>query len=300
MGRIGNLGNLVVTCPVGQGMAGGMSSNPPSHSEPFVYVLSDDAAGRHAPLIPASLSVARGIGHADPAAAGATDELARYLLVCQARSLSLHDGIWCFTLETLAGESVIEAEDADDGDLNRLSLLAAVRGLEAIDGRSIVSLISNNRYLIRSLDSALPLWRENDFVWDHFGRKIAVQNADLWRRIDRTLAIHEVTASLVQTTRISNPRARYETYQLDPPCERRTWGTTDRLRGHDAELSLADSAIELRQQLRLAATSQRPDGVAAVGHPSDRLRHWLATDQAAVLARPPRRGRYRAEDLMLT
>jgi len=131
---------------------------------------------------------------------------ARYLLVCHARSLSLINGVWCFTLESLTGDSLIEAEDEDEGDLNRLSLLAAVRGLEAIDGQSIVSLISNNRYLIRSLDSSLPRWRENDFLWEDFGRKVAVQNADLWRRIDRTLGIHEVTATLVQTTRVSSHR----------------------------------------------------------------------------------------------
>jgi ribonuclease HI len=128
--------------------------------------------------------------------------------------LSFNEGVWCFSLESISGEPILEAECEEEGDLNRLSLLAAVRGLEAIDGRGLVSLISNNRYLIRSLDRSLPRWRDNDFVWEQFGRKMPVQNADLWRRIDRTLSIHSVTASLLQTTRVSTGDARSRSVRL--------------------------------------------------------------------------------------
>lgn len=192
-------------------------------------------------------------------------ELAQYLLVCQARNLSLTHGVWCFSLETLAGEPLLEAEDEEEGDLNRLSLLAAVRGLEAIDGSSRVSLVSNNRYLIRSLDQSLPRWRDNDFVWENFGRKIAVQNADLWRRIDRTLSIHDVTASLVQTTRLSRPGSH--------------------LAVRPAPQFDADFPI-------LRADGGHP---AAGSEPTDRLRRWLA-GHAEPVPRAGRRGRYRPED----
>lgn len=234
-------------------------------------------------------------------ALGPRQGLSRYLLVCHAKSLSLTEGIWCFNLETLAGESLVEAEDTEEGDLNRLSLLAAVRGLEAVDGRSIVSLISNNRYLIRSLDSALPRWRENDFVWDHYGRKIAVQNADLWRRIDRTLAIHEVTASLVQTTRVSSLAAGAPSFAGEA---RGAWGDEPG-RGPASDgygwMSPSSDADDLRfdPAHHHRDTGMRSGAAAGGNHPSDRLRRWLAGDEANVLARPPRRGRYRAEDLAL-
>jgi ribonuclease HI len=234
-------------------------------------------------------------------ALGPRQGLSRYLLVCHAKSLSLTEGIWCFNLETLAGESLVEAEDTEEGDLNRLSLLAAVRGLEAVDGRSIVSLISNNRYLIRSLDSALPRWRENDFVWDHYGRKIAVQNADLWRRIDRTLAIHEVTASLVQTTRVSSLGAGGPSFAGEA---RGVWGD-EPARGPASEAhgwmspSRDDDDFRFDPAHHLRDTGMRSGAAAGGNHPSDRLRRWLAGDEANVLARPPRRGRYRAEDLAL-
>jgi ribonuclease HI len=193
----------------------------------------------------------------------------QYLLVCHARSLSFNEGVWCFSLESISGEPILEAECEEEGDLNRLSLLAAVRGLEAIDGRGLVSLISNNRYLIRSLDRSLPRWRDNDFVWEQFGRKMPVQNADLWRRIDRTLSIHSVTASLLQTTRVSTGDARADQSafvgkSIDTPM----------LRFDDAHA---------------------PTGLG----PSDGLRRWLAgnCDAAPVVTR---RGRYRAADIAET
>ncbi|MGV3484394.1 MAG: ribonuclease HI [Planctomycetaceae bacterium] len=196
----------------------------------------------------------------------------QYLLVCHARSISITQGQWCFSLESISGEPILDVECEEEGDLNRLSLLAAVRGLESIDGRGAVSLISNNRYLIRSLDRSLPRWRENDFVWEQFGRKMPVQNADLWRRIDRTLGIHCVTASLLQSTRVS-------TGSLDP---RTPFGSA---------LVPAETAELPHSVLRF----DRPHAAAGEG-PSDGLRRWLAgnCDAAPIVTR---RGRYRAADL---
>lgn len=197
----------------------------------------------------------------------AAEDLAQYLLVCHARTLTLTHGVWCFSLETLAGKSLLEAEDEDEGDLNRLSLLAAIRGLEAIDGGAMVSLVSNNRYLIRSLDQSLPRWRENDFIWENFGRKMPVQNADLWRRIDRTLAIHQVTASLVQTTRVSGHHAPA------PPIAR--------------PAPVADDAFPI---IRTDLAHDAP-----LSPPTDRLRRWLAGHED-LAPRQGRRGRYRPSD----
>jgi ribonuclease HI len=217
-----------------------------------------------------------------PSSSDAFPRLAQYLLVCHARSLDITRGVWCFTLETLAGQSLVEAEDEDDGDLNRLSLLAAVRGLEAIDGGSLVSLVSNNRYLIRSLDQSLPRWRENDFIWEHFGRKIPVQNADLWRRIDRTLSIHQVTASLVQTTRVSGV--------FDgSPASASAGPWADSSFDHDSDASPI-----------IRVDSGHPGPATPYGNrPADRLRSWLAGNEDFA-PRPPRRGRYRPEDLTVS
>jgi ribonuclease HI len=129
-----------------------------------------------------------------------------FLLVCQAQSRGLDCGTWSFALETADGDSVLQAQDMETGDLNRLSLLAAVRGLESIDGPSSVLMLSNNRYLIRSLSDGLPRWRESGFQWEHFGRRIDVQHADLWRRVDRAVGIHCVQACLISSRLVSRGR----------------------------------------------------------------------------------------------
>ena len=222
------------------------------------------------PVPPVLLNSRSGAPADSPKTVGATSTapLRQYLLVCDARTVSINRGTWCFTLESLSGEPLLDAECEDDGDLNRLSLLAAVRGLESIDGKGLVSLISNNRYLIRSLDRSLPRWRENDFVWEQFGRKMPVQNADLWRRIDRILGIHCVTASLLQTTRVSTGDSRFDSFAEQP---KQPFGEMPMLR--------FDS----------------PHPTAALGQ-RDGLRKWLAgnCDAAPIVTR---RGRYRAADL---
>lgn len=125
-------------------------------------------------------------------------------LICQAWSTSLVDGRWRFSIESADGEPILEAGDEEPGDLNRLTLLAAIRGLEAIDGPASVVLFSTNRYLIRSLGESLPRWRASDFCWEHFGRVIEIQHAELWRRIDRALSIHRVEACLMTRQLVSH------------------------------------------------------------------------------------------------
>ncbi|MEL6108859.1 MAG: ribonuclease HI [Planctomycetota bacterium] len=164
-----------------------------------------------------------------------------YLLVCEAQSSTLDDGYWRFSLEAADGTLIMEADDREFGDLNRLTLLAAVRGLEAIEGASRVTLLSTNRYLIRSLSNALPRWRQNDFRWEHFGRRIEVQHADLWRRVDGALAIHRVQACLISTCLVSEgveedrPTSETPNLRVDTSHSHRPSGAvpppSDRLRG---------------------------------------------------------------------
>ena len=171
-----------------------------------------------------------------------------YLLVCEASSESLAQGTWQFTLEQADGTPVFSADDTDIGDLNRLTLLAAIRGLESIDGPANVTLLSNNRYLIRSLSDSLPRWRQTDFVWEHFGRRIEVQHADLWRRIDHALSIHRVEAVLISSRLVS-----------------RGVRTSDRVSGREANQLRIDTP---HSALRGPGSSRSPNR-------EDRLRQWL-------------------------
>ncbi|MEM6473316.1 MAG: ribonuclease HI, partial [Planctomycetota bacterium] len=173
------------------------------------------------------------------------------------------DGRWRFVIEAADGAVLLEADDTEFGDINRLTLLAAVRGLESLDGPSSITLLSRNRYLIRSLSVGLPRWRQNDFRWDHFGRSVDVQNADLWRRIDRTLGIHHVQACLLSTCVVSS-----------------------------AAQSMTDESSSI-------CRSDEP--VHAVPPPSHAYRRLLRGEptETGDSMRPRRKGRFTAEDLAL-
>ena len=212
----------------------------------------------------------------------------RYLLVCEANSTNLSDGIWRFSLETADGEQVFSAEDTEMGDLNRLSLLAAVRGLESIEGPSSVTLVSNNRYLIRSLSDSLPRWRQNDFTWEHFGHRVDVQHADLWRRIDRAIQIHRVEACLVSTRLIS-------TGQPVPACQHSA---------ADGKILRVDQSHGMQAGDGLAPPPKRRRGARPESTPSEpndakvsRFRRWLMDGQSDVEDQPVKR-RFTSEDLL--
>jgi ribonuclease HI len=198
--------------------------------------------------------------------------------------------MWSFVLETAEGETVLSAEDVDFGDLNRLTLWAAVRGLESIDGPSSVMLLSNNRYLIRSLSESLPRWRENQFVWEHFGRRIDVQHADLWRRIDRALQIHRVQACLISSRLVSGG-----TETTRAPSGQRSWLRVDA--AHDALPAPAQASIAPAQASPAPALAGPTRGAAASRVNRDGLRRWLLEGGANESSRAPRH-RFTTADLL--
>ena len=128
-----------------------------------------------------------------------------YLLLAESKSVSENSpgkdettemckgGQWRFVLEQVNGSERIEVEDTEPeirGE--RLQLLAVVRGLEALDQPSRVTLITSSHYVDRGIRTNLATWREKNFVWERFGELVPVKNRDLWRRIDRTMQFHEV------------------------------------------------------------------------------------------------------------
>lgn len=130
--------------------------------------------------------------------------LPEYLLVCETRLDEQDRHCWRFSLETISGQTVLEASDHEPCDLNRLALLSVVRGLESLEGPSCVTMMCSNRYVIHGLRNGLSKWRETRFNWDHYGRMITIPNADLWRRVDRALDIHQVSTCWLSATFLSH------------------------------------------------------------------------------------------------
>ncbi len=147
---------------------------------------------------------------------------------------------WHFVLRTPDGETRLEVADVEqDASQERLELLAVVRGLEALDQPSKVTLVTTSSWIRRGLRFGLDSWRENQWQWERYGRMTTIKNADLWRRVDRALRFHEVDCRTLRLDRGSD--------DLSPPVpqpsflaradQQRRWGA------HQTALRASSSAL---------------------------------------------------------
>ena len=91
------------------------------------------------------------------------------------------------------GRTRFEAADEEvESEEGRLALLAVVRGLEALEQPSRVTVVTPSRYVSRGFLFGLEEWRENGWRWERFGEMTAIKNRDLWQRIDRAMQYHQV------------------------------------------------------------------------------------------------------------
>ena len=123
-----------------------------------------------------------------------------------ASKYSSHLGRWRFVLESVDGKKKLEAADEEgESDPERLELLAVVRGLEALDQPSQVTLVTRRPSISRGFRFGLANWRESDWQWECYGRMTDVKDADLWQRVDRALEYHDVKC---RTWRFDPPEAK--------------------------------------------------------------------------------------------
>ena len=172
-----------------------------------------------------------------------------YLLFSESRQKSqpspsrcergLPRGQWRFVLESVEGSEKLEAVDEEpetNGD--RLELLAVVRGLEALDQPSRVTLVTRSRYVARGFRFGLNEWRENGWKWEHFGEYTHINNDDLWKRVDHAMNYHQVEC---------------RTWRFDPPH-------TDDVDESPAESDPARAPVESPRAARTAAGRHRGVG----------------------------------------
>ena len=70
-----------------------------------------------------------------------------------------------------------------------MELMAAIRGLEALNRACRVRLTTDSQYLRNGVTRWLDLWKRNG--WKTVARQ-PVKNAELWRRLDAAASPHEV------------------------------------------------------------------------------------------------------------
>jgi len=72
---------------------------------------------------------------------------------------------------------------------NRMELMAAIAGLEALKRRCHVDLTTDSQYVKRGVEEWMARWRANG--WRTSDRQ-PVKNRELWERLSEAVAAHEV------------------------------------------------------------------------------------------------------------
>lgn len=76
-----------------------------------------------------------------------------------------------------------------DSTNNRMELMAAIQGLEALSRPCQVLLTTDSTYVMKGITEWMASWQRNG--WRTSNRK-AVANVDLWQRLDQAVQRHEV------------------------------------------------------------------------------------------------------------
>lgn len=72
---------------------------------------------------------------------------------------------------------------------NRMELLAAIMGLEALTRPSAVALTTDSQYVKNGITDWLAKWKKNN--WQTAAKR-PVKNRDLWLRLDRACQPHQI------------------------------------------------------------------------------------------------------------
>lgn len=73
---------------------------------------------------------------------------------------------------------------------NRMELMAAIQGLQALTRPCNVDLYTDSQYLRKGMSEWLKLWKQNGW---RTAKKEPVKNEDLWRLLDNLAAQHQIT-----------------------------------------------------------------------------------------------------------
>jgi ribonuclease HI len=72
---------------------------------------------------------------------------------------------------------------------NRMELMAAIQGLEALKQPCRVRLTTDSKYVLQGMTEWMPNWKKRNWLT---AAKKPVLNVDLWQRLDAAAAAHEI------------------------------------------------------------------------------------------------------------
>lgn len=102
-------------------------------------------------------------------------------------------GRWRFVLESMSSDERVEVSEREaDVWGERLQLLSVVRGVEALESPSKITLITSSQYVGQRIRKGFERWIENQWRWERFGLLKPIKDADLWKRIYSATLIHSI------------------------------------------------------------------------------------------------------------
>lgn len=102
-------------------------------------------------------------------------------------------GGWAFVLKHLPTGKEKELSGGEpDTTNNRMELMAAIKGLEALNRPCRVRLFSDSKYVGVGISEWLPKWKANGWRRGKSGGSKEVKNVELWKRLDALLMTHQV------------------------------------------------------------------------------------------------------------
>ena len=97
-------------------------------------------------------------------------------------------GGWGVLMMTRGKEKTLSGAEPETTN-NRMEIQAAIEALSALKRGSKVVLYTDSRYVKDGINEWLPNWKKRG--WRTSSRK-PVKNEDLWRKLDRVVAQHEI------------------------------------------------------------------------------------------------------------
>jgi len=97
-------------------------------------------------------------------------------------------GGWGAVLQFEGNEKSLYGGEADTTN-NRMELMAAIQGLEALKEPCQVILTTDSQYVKQGINDWMPKWKRNG--WKTASKK-PVKNQDLWQLLDEQVNRHEV------------------------------------------------------------------------------------------------------------
>ena len=97
-------------------------------------------------------------------------------------------GGWGAILNYDGTEKCLSGAEAETTN-NRMELLAAIHGLEALKRGCKVRLVTDSQYVRNGITQWMANWKRNNW---RTANRAPVKNVDLWKRLDVAAAQHEV------------------------------------------------------------------------------------------------------------